>query len=82
MGIIFALLFVKSKNLLVAIISHGIMDGLYISFFASEVFPGIGQYIRFNVSDGGARLAILWFSSLFVGLILLTFIPRKKIYAR
>ena len=82
MGIIFALLFVKGKNLLIAITSHGIMDGLYKSFFASEIFPGISQYIKFTASHGEYQLTVLWFFCLFIGLILLTFVPRKKIYAR
>jgi len=81
-GAIFALLFIKGRNLLVPIICHGLINGLRSSLFASNVHPGIRQYIRFSVSQGELQLIILWFTFLLIGLILLTFIPRKKLYVR
>jgi membrane protease YdiL (CAAX protease family) len=82
MGIIFALLFIKGRNLLIAIICHGLIDGLYISLSASSANPGVRQYIDFLISDGEHQLKFLWITCLFIGLVLLTFIPRKKIYGR
>ncbi|NQT95018.1 MAG: CPBP family intramembrane metalloprotease [Candidatus Omnitrophica bacterium] len=78
MGLIFALLFIKGKNLLVAILCHGIIDGLRTSFFASSAYPGIRQYMRFLIPQGEIALVALWFTCLLIGLILLTIIPRKK----
>jgi len=79
-GILFALLFVKARNLLVAILCHGIISGLQMSFFASSVNPGIMQYMNFLVPSTKTQLLIIWFSCLLIGLMLLTFIPRKKLY--
>ena len=79
-GILFALIFVKSRNLLVAILCHGIISGLQMSFFASSVNPGIMQYMNFLVPSTKTQLLIIWFSCLLIGLMLLTFIPRKKLY--
>lgn len=79
MAVIFALLFIKGRNLLVAIICHGIIDGLHSSIFASAGHPGIRQYINFLVPGGETQLIAFWTFCLFIGLILLTFIPRKKI---
>ncbi|MDP8298027.1 MAG: type II CAAX endopeptidase family protein [Candidatus Orphnella occulta] len=79
-GILFALIFVKSRNLLVAILCHGIISGLQMSFFASSVNPGIMQYMKFLVPTAKTQLLIIWFVCLLIGLIFLTFIPRKKLY--
>ena len=79
-GILFALIFVKSRNLLVAILCHGIISGLQMSFFASSVNPGIMQYMKFLVPTAKMQLLIIWFICLLIGLIFLTFIPRKKLY--
>ena len=79
-GAIFAILFIKARNLLASIICHGIVDGIWRSFFALEGNPGIRQYIEFSSSWTGTQLAILWYFCLFAGLVLLTFIPRKKLY--
>ncbi len=78
-GIIFALLFIKARNLLVAILCHGMISGLEISFFASSVNPGIMQYIKFLVPSARIQLLSIWFGCLFIGLIFLSFIPRKKL---
>lgn len=78
MGAIFALLFIKGRNLLVAVLCHGIIDGLRESLLASSVNPGIRQYVEFLVPQAKTQLMGLWFLCLFIGLILLTFTPRKK----
>jgi len=80
-GAIFAVLFIKGRNLLASIVCHGIVDGIWRSFFAFEGNPGIRQYIEFSSSWTGTQLAILWYFCLFAGLVLLTFIPRKKLYS-
>ncbi|MFC1808343.1 CPBP family intramembrane glutamic endopeptidase [Candidatus Omnitrophota bacterium] len=79
MGAIFALLFIKSRNLLVPIICHGLIYGLERSFFAMSAHPGIRQYIEFANPDTDMQLKLLWFGCLLVGLIILSFIPRKKL---
>ena len=81
-GVIFALLFVKGRNLLNAIIANGILTGLYKSIFAANEYPGIRQYLQFTAADSEKVLIGLWIFCLFVGLILLTFIPRKNLNAR
>lgn len=78
MGAILALLFIKGRNLLVAVLCHGIIDGLRRSLLASSINPGIGQYVEFLVPQAKTQLMGLWFLCLFVGLILLTITPRKK----
>jgi len=78
-GIIFALLFIKARNLLVAILCHGIISGLEMSLFASSVNPGIMQYMKFLVPSARIQFLSIWFICLLIGLILLTFIPRKKL---
>lgn len=77
-GAIFALLFIKGRNLLLAILCHGIIEGLSKSFFASSANPGIRQYIEFLVPGAESQLRLLWFGCLFAGLILLSITPRKK----
>lgn len=79
-GMIFALLFIKARNLLVAILCHGIISGLGMSLFASSVNPGIMQYMEFLVPSARIQLLSIWFGCLLIGLIFLTFIPRKKLY--
>ncbi len=79
-GAIFALLFVKARNLLVAILCHGIISGLGMSFFASSVNPGIMQYMNFLIPSARIQLLSIWFACLLAGLIFLTLIPRKKLY--
>ena len=79
-GILFALIFVKARNLLVAILCHGIISGFQMSFFASSVNPGIMQYMKFLVPTAKMQLLIIWFACLLIGLIFLTFIPRKKLH--
>ncbi|GEM_PF-706858 len=79
-GAIFAVLFIKSRNLLTSIICHGIVDGIWRSFFAFETNPGIRQYMEFCSSWTGTQLVILWYFCFLAGLVLLTFIPRKKLY--
>lgn len=81
-GAIFALLFIKARNLLVAILCHGIISGIQFSFFASGVNPGIRQYIEFLTPSAGTQFLSIWFGCLLIGLIFLTLIPRKKLYAR
>lgn len=78
MGAIFALLFIKGRNLLVAVLCHGIIDGLRESLLALSVNPGIRQYVEFLAPQAKTQLMGLWFLCLFIGLILLTFTPRKK----
>jgi membrane protease YdiL (CAAX protease family) len=82
MGAMFALLFIKGRNLLVAVLCHGIIDGLGKSLFASSINPGIREYINFIIPQGEIQLMALWFGCLFIGLILLTIIPRKNINVR
>ncbi|MFH1867361.1 MAG: CPBP family intramembrane glutamic endopeptidase [Candidatus Omnitrophota bacterium] len=82
MAVMFALLFVKGRNLLVAAICHGIIDGLYVSIFSLAGPPGIREYINFLTPYSRTQLLAFWVSCLFIGLILLTFIPRKKLHAR
>lgn len=79
-GAIFALLFIKGRNLLVAVLCHGIIEGLRSSMFAPSATPGIIEYVRFLVPRGGTQLMVLWLVCLFIGLILLTVTPRKKFY--
>lgn len=79
-GAIFALLFIKGRNLLVAVLCHGIIEGLRSSMFAPGATPGIREYVRFLVPQAGVQLMFLWFACLFIGLILLTVTPRKKFY--
>ncbi len=78
-GVIFALLFIKGRNLLVAILCHGIISGLEKSFFASGVNPGIRQYLEFLTASGRIQLLCIWFLCLLIGLLFLTLIPRKKL---
>jgi len=78
---ILGIVFVKGRNLLVAIICHGIIDGLYKSLTASSAHPGMRQYLDYLTPDGGTQLHLLWVTCLFIGLVLLSFIPRKNINA-
>jgi membrane protease YdiL (CAAX protease family) len=80
-GAIFAILFIKGRNLLSSIICHGIIEGIWRSFFAVESNPGIRQYIEFSSESAGMQLAGLWYFCLLIGLVLITFIPRKKFNA-
>jgi membrane protease YdiL (CAAX protease family) len=80
-GAMFAILFLKGRNLLVAALCHGILHGMWKSIFALSDNPGIGQYIKLNSPGSGIQIMILWYSCLLAGLILLTFIPRKKLCA-
>ncbi|MDD5504371.1 MAG: CPBP family intramembrane metalloprotease [Candidatus Omnitrophica bacterium] len=79
-GSIFAVLFLKSRNLLAPIICHGIVNGIWRSFFAFENNPGIGQYIEFVSPKAIFQFTILWYACLLIGLLLLLSIPRKKIF--
>ncbi|NQT89672.1 MAG: CPBP family intramembrane metalloprotease [Candidatus Omnitrophica bacterium] len=81
MGAIFALLFIKSRNLLVAILCHGLINGFFNSLFAHSANPGMREYVEFLIPQGQGYLVVLWSGCLFVGLILLTIIPRKKFHA-
>jgi membrane protease YdiL (CAAX protease family) len=81
-GAIFAILFIKGRNLLVAIICHGIIVGMSQSFFASSAHPGIRQYMKFISPQAGTQVAILLYACLLAGLILFILIPRKKLDAR
>jgi len=78
MGAIYALLFIKGRNLLVAVLCHGIIDGLRTSLFVPSPHPGIREYINFLIPNGEIPLAALFFGCLLIGLVLLTVIPRKK----
>jgi membrane protease YdiL (CAAX protease family) len=78
-GAIFAILFIKGRNLLASIVCHGMVEGIWRSFFAATDNPGIGQYIEFAYAKAGVHLALLWYLCLLAGLVLLTFIPRKKL---
>jgi membrane protease YdiL (CAAX protease family) len=78
-GAVFAIIFIKGRNLLSSIICHGIIDGIWRSFFAVDSSPGIRQYIEFSSQWTSVQLAALWYLCLFMGLVLLTFIPRKKL---
>lgn len=78
MGAMYALLFVKGRNLLTAILCHGIIDGLRASIFASGSSYGIKEYIHFLLPQSRVCLAAIWFSCMVIGLILITFIPRKS----
>jgi membrane protease YdiL (CAAX protease family) len=79
-GAIFAILFIKGRNLLPSIICHGIIDGIWRSFFAVEGNPGVRQYIEFSSESAGMQLAGLWYFCLLMSLVLITFIPRKKFH--
>jgi membrane protease YdiL (CAAX protease family) len=78
-GAILAVLFVKGRNLLVSVICNGIIYGVWMSFFARANNPGISQYIEFSSSWSGTQIAVLWYLCLSIGLLLLTFIPRKNL---
>ena len=78
-GIIFALLFIKGRNLLVPVLCHSIISGLQISLFTNTVNPGISSYIDFIMPVSQIGLMSLWIGSLAIGLILLTLIPRKNL---
>jgi len=79
-GAILSLLFIKGKNLLVAILCRGIVDGLLISLFASSAYPGIRQYIRFIAPRNNLLFMAIGLGCLLIGLLLLTIVPRKKSY--
>jgi membrane protease YdiL (CAAX protease family) len=80
-GAIFAVIFIKGRNLLASIICHGIIEGMWRSFFAFGSNPGIRQYMEFYSPWSGAQLAILWYVCLLAGLVIITFVPRKTLYA-
>ncbi|MFA5068862.1 MAG: CPBP family intramembrane glutamic endopeptidase [Candidatus Omnitrophota bacterium] len=80
-GSIFAVLFLKSRNLLAPVICHGIVNGMWRSFFALESNPGIGQYMKFVSPKTIFQFTMLWYICLLMGLALLVSIPRKKIFA-
>lgn len=81
MGAIFAILFIKGRNLLIAVLCHGIIDGIRDSLFVAGPHPGIRGYVEFISPKGDVKLAAIWFGCLLIGLILLTVVPRKRFYA-
>jgi membrane protease YdiL (CAAX protease family) len=76
-GAITALLFLKGRNLLVAALCHGILNGVWKSVFTVTNNPGIREYIEFRSPESYLHLTGIWYCCLLLALILLTFIPRK-----
>jgi membrane protease YdiL (CAAX protease family) len=79
-GAIFGVLFLKGRNLLVAVLCHGILHGLWKSVFSITNNPGIRECIEFHSPESYMYLAGIWYCCLLLALILLTFIPRKTFY--
>lgn len=80
-GAIFAMLFLKGRNILVAALCHGILYGVWKSVFTVTNNPGIKEYIEFHCPESYMYLAGIWYCCLLLALIFLTFIPRKTSYA-
>lgn len=76
-GCFLALLFIKGKNLLIAAISHGIINGLKTSLFAGEKHPGLGQYFQMATPLTEPKFIMLWLGCLFIG-TMLVLITRQK----
>ncbi|MBN1405477.1 MAG: CPBP family intramembrane metalloprotease [Candidatus Omnitrophica bacterium] len=79
-GCLLAVLFIKGKNLLIAAITHGIIDGLRISLFAGDKYPGLDQYFTVAPAAQFAELKLiaLWIGCLFLGIMLVLMIPQKR----
>lgn len=78
-GCLLAVLFIKGKNLLIAAISHGIIDGLRISLFAGDRYSGLDQYFTIaNVPFAELKFITLWISCLFIGVIIALMLPQKR----
>lgn len=79
-GCLFALLFIKGKNLLIAAVSHGIINGLRNSVLSAQGNPGLGQYFQISSFGGQRGFLLLWFGCLLVGVIVVLLTPQKISY--